>query len=384
MTRVKASSLIKQVEDARKEERSKYGESVHLLEPNVKRSRGGLRDLQLMRWVGFLCHGHTEPDHLCRAGHITQVDYNRIRMALDFLLRLRNELHFHAGSACDTLHKSEQMRIAEEFGYVEQDNLLPVERFMGDYFKHTEAVRHAAAHLVENARWKAPWHSAILGYIVSSRADADILVGPVHITTTRMGRKRATSNLGSILRMMEVANRYDRRIDPPTWEAIRAAMSEKKTIEVDKVAIDRFMALLAEPNRLGRSLRRLRQLRVLEKLVPGFDHAHCLLQFNEYHKYTVDEHSIRAVEEAVRFQEDTTTLGRAYRKIKNKALLHLALLVHDLGKGCVEDHSEVGARIAVKVASHLQLNEDDTETLRFLVHKHLMLSHLAFRRDTSR
>ena len=383
MTRVKANSLIKIVESARLEERSKYGEAVHLLEPNVKRSRGGLRDLQLIRWIGFLRYRHAEPDHLCRAGHISQLDYNRIRMALDFLLRLRNELHFESGSARDTLHKSEQMRIAEAFGYTERDNLLPVEQFMGDYFKHTEAVRHAAAHLVENARWKAPWHSTALGYIVSSRADENILVGPAHITTTKLGRKQVTSNLASILRMMEIANRYDKRIDPPTWEAIRVAMSANKTIHVNNDAINQFMELLAEPNRLGRSLRRLRQLRVLEKLVPGFDHARCLLQFNEYHKYTVDEHSIRAVEAATSFQDDPTTIGRAYRKIKNKPLLHLALIVHDLGKGFVEDHSEVGARIAVDVAAHLRLNEEDTETLRFLVHKHLMLSHLAFRRDTS-
>ena len=143
------------------------------------------------------------------------------------------------------------------------------------------------------------------------------------------------------------------------------------------------MRLLSEPNRLGRSLRRLRQLRVLDRLIPGFDHAHCLLQFNEYHKYTVDEHSIRAVEAATSFIDDESTLGRAYRKINNKAILHLALLVHDLGKGFPEDHSEIGARIAVNVAKHLRLNEEDSETLRFLVHRHLMLSHLAFRRDTS-
>ena len=384
MTRVKSNSLIKIVEAARLEERSKYGEAVHLLEPNVKRSRGGLRDLQLIRWVGFLCHGHTDPDHLCRAGHISQADYNGIRKALDFLLRLRNELHFEAGSARDTLHKTEQMRIAEAFGYTEEENLLAVEKFMRDYFQHTEAVRHTAAHLVENARWRAPWHSTILGYMVSSRADDEILVGPAHITTTKAGQKRVTSDLASILRMMEVANRYDKRIDPPTWEAIRAAMSMKdKPIEINKKAIERFMELLSEPNRLGRSLRRLRQLRVLEKLVPGFDHARCLLQFNEYHKYTVDEHSIRTVEAATSFQDDSSTIGRAYRKITNKSLFHLALLIHDLGKGFPEDHSEVGARIAIKVASHLQLSEEDTETLRFLVHKHLMLSHLAFRRDTS-
>jgi [protein-PII] uridylyltransferase len=127
----------------------------------------------------------------------------------------------------------------------------------------------------------------------------------------------------------------------------------------------------------------LHELRVLGKLVPGFEHARCLLQFNEYHKYTVDEHSIQAVERAAELTQCDSVLGQAYREIKQKHLLHLALLVHDLGKGYTEDHSEVGARLALKVAEALVLDERDTETLRFLVHRHLMLSHLAFRRDTS-
>jgi len=122
---------------------------------------------------------------------------------------------------------------------------------------------------------------------------------------------------------------------------------------------------------------------VLERLVPGFIHARGLLQFNEYHKYTVDEHSLRAVECATQFQLDGGALGQAYRGVKNKAILHLALLIHDLGKGYPEDHSEVGRRLAEETAARLELPERDLELLRFLVHKHLLMAHLAFRRDTS-
>jgi [protein-PII] uridylyltransferase len=108
-----------------------------------------------------------------------------------------------------------------------------------------------------------------------------------------------------------------------------------------------------------------------------------LLQFNEYHKYTVDEHCIHAVECATEFVSRPGVLGDVYRGIKEKRTLHLALLIHDLGKGFVEDHSEVGARIALDVGRRLRLPDRETETLRLLVHKHLVMSHLAFRRDTS-
>ena len=122
---------------------------------------------------------------------------------------------------------------------------------------------------------------------------------------------------------------------------------------------------------------------VLERLIPEFTHARSLLQFNEYHKFTVDEHCIRAVEAATSFGETQTPWGEVYRSIRPKYLLHLALLIHDLGKGFVEDHSELGLRIAEETAHRLGLPEHDRETLKFLVHKHLVMAHLAFRRDTS-
>ena len=130
-------------------------------------------------------------------------------------------------------------------------------------------------------------------------------------------------------------------------------------------------------------LRLLHEVRALEKLVLGFDHARHLLQFNQYHKYTVDEHCIRAVEVATQFFSDPGPLGREYRALKNRWLLHLALLIHDLGKGYDEAHAEVGRRLAEKNARRLRLNTNQSELLVFLVHKHLRMAHLAFRRDTS-
>ncbi len=153
--------------------------------------------------------------------------------------------------------------------------------------------------------------------------------------------------------------------------------------DVTPTARKQFLALLDNPTRLGELLRTLHELGVLEKLIPQFAHARSLLQFNEYHKFTVDEHTLRAVENATMFIDRQDALGEAYRDLQDKWLLHLALLMHDLGKGFVEDHSELGAKMCLEIAPLFELNEHDTEVLRFLVHKHLTMSHLAFRRDTS-
>ena len=112
-------------------------------------------------------------------------------------------------------------------------------------------------------------------------------------------------------------------------------------------------------------------------------HARCLLQFNQYHSYTVDEHTLRAVEAATRFTDVPGPLGNAYRAIQRKEILHLALLLHDLGKGFEEDHSEVGKAIAERIGLRLHLLEHRAQTLTFLVHQHLKMAHLAFRRDIS-
>jgi [protein-PII] uridylyltransferase len=223
--------------------------------------------------------------------------------------------------------------------------------------------------------------ASLLHNVASHRMEGDFRVGPIHIAATRRGRERLRKDLAEVLRLMDLANLYDKFIEHRTWETVRHEMMGTRNIEVTPAVTERFLSLLSQPGRLGDLLRRLHEVRVLEQIIPGMSHARCLLQFNEFHKYTVDEHSIRAVEEAARLLDDKGPVGEAYRGIRNKRTLHLALLIHDLGKGYTEDHSEVGARLADETARRLRLPEREAEILRFLVHKHLLLSHLAQFRD---
>lgn len=380
MVQSHSKTLISAIERARRDEWKQHGGTVNLLEPNVKRSRGALRDIQLVRWIGFIAHGESELEALQRAGHLAKLDYQRLRDARDFLLRLRNELHFEAGKAHDLLDKSEQLRVAEKFNYPGDAAILPVERFMRDYFEHTNEVRNVAAHAVAMVRPRNLLANTLHPW-VSHLVEGDFRVGPQHIKATRRGLKKVTSDLDQVLRLMGLANLYSKRIAHETWEAIREAMTSRSDLKVTPAATERFLELMAQPGQLGEQLRRLHELRVLEKLVPAMTHARCLLQFNEYHKYTVDEHSIRAVQAVTEFMNDPGPLGDAYRSLRSKRTLHLALLLHDMGKGFIEDHSDVGARIAADMAGLFCLPLRETQTLVFLVQQHLVMSHLAFRRD---
>jgi [protein-PII] uridylyltransferase len=377
----RAAALVRLIEQARGDERNQYGETVYLLEPNLKRSSGGLRDIQFVRWIGFLQHGVAEPDGLKLVGALERDDHEALVQAWEFLLHLRNEMHFHAGKGNDLLDKAEQLRLAEVMGYEGSAGLLPVERFMQHYFKLTSRVSGIAKRFAEAARPRA-MIGRILSPLVSHRFEGDFRVGPTSIGLLPRSFAKLQSSLEEILRLCDLSNLYDKPIDRETQEAIRAAVP-KLPEGVSPQAAKRFLSMLNSPARLGELLRLLHDTGALERVLPDFAHARCLLQFNEYHKFTVDEHTLRAVEQATSLISDQGALGVAYRGLKRKWLLHLALLLHDLGKGYVEDHSDVGLRIATEMAPRLGLDEADAETLKFLVHKHLVMSHLAFRRDTS-
>jgi [protein-PII] uridylyltransferase len=379
--RRRVGNVMATVEKARREERRQYGETVYLLEPNVKRSQGGLRDVQMLRWIGFATQGVANPDALQACGALAKEDQRLLRQATGFLLHLRNEMHFYGGKANDVLDRAEQVRLASVLGFRGQDGLLPVEEFMREYFRRTSEVHRVLTRFMARNRPGSVLNQTV-NVLFSHQVEGDFRVSPTEITPTRRGLAKLKGQLSEILRLCDLANLYDKRLSHAACEAIREAVPGLPD-EVDRASAERFLSILSQQARLGELLRLLHDLGVLEKILPAFGHARCLLQFNEYHKYTVDEHSFRAVESAASFFHESGPLGRVYRHIKQKRLLHLALLIHDLGKGYPEDHSEVGRRIAEQTADRLELSPHDRQALVFLVHKHLVMSHLAFRRDTS-
>jgi [protein-PII] uridylyltransferase len=365
----------------RRTERLQFGETVYLLEPNLKRSRGGMRDIHLLRWLWFLRCGVADFDRLHDMGVLSKFDHRRLISSQTFLLRVRNEMHFHAGEACDLLMRAEQLRLAMYFQYRGRQGLLPVEQFMRDYFHHTNHVWHLAQRLSEIVQPPSRV-SRVFGPVLGYTTKDGYHVGRREISATTAAIARLELHLEEVLRLVELARTEGKRISQDTWYFVYRTAPQYSNL-LRREAATQFLKLLDDPERLGELLRRLLELGVLEKIIPDFAHARCLLQFNQYHKYTVDEHSIRAVEEATRFADRKDSLGDAYIHLQDKRILHLALLIHDLGKGYEEDHSEVGRRIAQKIAERFGLEVEDSDTLEFLVHKHLLMSHLAFRRDVS-
>lgn len=373
-------SLAGMIEKERFEERQKYGETEFLLHPNIKRSRGCLRDVQIVRWIGFVCFGEKSPEQLVDMGILATEDYQAIRDGYQYLLLIRNQLHFMAGRAQDSLDRSKQMELAKWMGYQGTDGVLPVEEFMQNFFAKTSEVRYSSANFVGMARSRLTPFGFVSRFLCLPVGNY-LRLGIKEVWATPAGLRRMQTDPAKVLELMQVANRYNRRIEHRTWRTIRQGMLRRPESPVGSEANERFLKLISEPGRLGEILRRLHELRVLEQIIPAMRHARSLLQFNEYHKYTVDAHCIRAVEAVGAFAKRNDFLGTLYRGLKDKMILHLSLLIHDLGKGFTEDHSEVGKVIAEETAEKLKLSDADRELTAFLVHQHLLMTHTAFRFD---
>jgi len=380
--------LVDQLVGARREEADRFGETVSLLEPNVKRSPGGLRDIQLARWLGFVAHGSTSFDDLALTGGMVRRDADSLRDAAEFLMRLRNDLHLAAGRGVDDLTRSEQLRIADARGIESSGGLLSVERFMGEYFHHTKQVAHVVENAIVSSRGRRPIREWLAG-LTGRRVEGLFRVGPGSVAAVPGRVAEVAASPAFVVRLVDLASRSGLPVNHATWEAVREAThadsldggAAGSAGEADEETRGRFLELVGRGGRVGDALRRLHEVGLLERIIPQFAHARNLLQFNNYHKYTVDEHCILAVERAQELADDDGWLGRLWRGIKRKRTVLLALLIHDLGKGFEEDHSEVGARIARDVAARFGLPEDEAAIVETLVLKHLTMAHIAFRRN---
>ncbi len=358
---------------ARRQEVRRYGGKPALLEPNVKRSAGCLRDVQLVRWLSTVLHGATVPESLVDRGILTADDAATLHAAEEHLLHVRVALHLAEGRPADELTRPRQARLAESWRVRAGEGLLPVERFMRDFLGHTRGVVRVLDGLLPD-----PPGERVAG--IGPDRVARIAARTEGTGASAPGRPTDDGPVedATVVRLVGLAARHGLPIDREAWRRIRAAPRPDPPSPDSTAA---FLALFDAPEGLGGACRRLHEIGLLEKFVPPFAHARNLLQFNDYHKYTVDEHCILAVERAVEIGAGDDWLGEAWSRLTRRRPLLLALLLHDLGKGFPEDHSVLGARMAREICPRLGLPTDEADFVEFLVLEHLTMAQLAFRRD---
>jgi [protein-PII] uridylyltransferase len=365
----------------RQKEYGKFGATIYLLEPNVKKSKGGLRDAHLLQWAGMARYQATTVQELADRGILSRKDFQTFVEAREFLWRVRALLHSHAGAAQEILTFDEQVWLAERFGYSDRPHLLAVEQFMQRYYRHTMGLHELSHRFVERCPIEPVW-ARLTRFWPASRIEGHFSVVGRYLTVPPELRESVLDSPELLLRLFELARSRQLLIETGLLDEIHRradglAAEAFRTAEVNRT----FLNILAGPGHVASTLEAMHRAHLLEKIIPVFATVRGLMQFNQYHKFTVDEHSLLAVGQAEGLVDAEGIPGDVYREIRRKDLLHLAILLHDLGKGHEEDHSEVGKRLAEDTAARLGLDEQDTRTLVFLVHQHLLMAHTALRRD---
>ncbi len=377
----RVGSFIREKLEEREQDYAKFGETVFLLEPNIKKTKGGLRDVHLLQWIGMARYQASTLRELVDRGVLAHQDYAALLDAREFLFRVRALLHLGAGRAQEILSFDEQVRMAQEFGYRDEPHLLGVEQFMQQYYRLTTGIHHRAMRFVERAgstnlwtRLRRLWPAPLIDGCFQT------VDGRLSIHDEKL--MQILDDPEHLLSLFQVAQKQGVSIDGLVLEEIHRHMESMPDHLFASPAVSRrFREILSEPEAVADTLTLMHQARVLEKLVPAFARVRGLMQFNQYHKYTVDEHSLLAVKKVETLGKQPGRFGQVYQEIREKDLLHLAVLLHDVGKGLPEDHSEVGKKIARDVSVRLGLDAEESRTLEFLVHEHLLMANTAFRRD---
>ena len=373
----------------RDERHKRQGGQRYVLEPNVKEGKGGLRDLQTLYWIAKYIHRVERAAQLVDLGFFTRDEHLAFWQAEDFLWAVRCHLHLIAGRPVDVLSFDMQVEVARRMGYQDRPGRRAVELFMQDYFRHATRVGDLTRVFLTALESSHVFHQPLLGRIFRRRRKLRPGYAELSGRLTFSDPDEALKDPLNMLRIYEEALRTGILIHP---DAMRLIASHLELIDddirEDPEAVRIFLDLLLKHGNPERALRRMNELGVLSALIPEFEPVVAMMQFNVYHHYTVDEHTIQCIVALSEIEqgheiEDLPIASRIMAGKINRRVLYLAVLLHDIGKGRPEDHSIIGAQIARRVTQRLGLPVDEVETVEWLVRNHLLMSDIAQKRDIS-
>ena len=381
----------------REERHRRVGQSRYLVEPNVKDGKGGLRDLHTLFWIAKYVYRVRESEELIERGVFDREEYRLFLRCEDFLWAVRCHMHFVTGRAEERLSFDIQRDIAVRLGYTTHPGMQDVERFMKHYFLIAKDVGDLTAILCAGLESRHEKDVPMLNRFVARlrprprrvlRETDDFIVDNNRINISDPDVfQRDPRNL---IRIFHLAQRHSLAFHP---DASRAATRSLKLIDKelteDPVANRLFFEILTGKNDTEIVLRRMNEVGVLGRFVTEFGRVVSMMQFNMYHHYTVDEHLLRCIGVLAEIEsgqnEQYGLANELMRTIQpeHRDLLYVALFLHDIAKGRIEDHSIAGARIARQLGPRLGLTPAGTETVAWLVENHLIMSTIAQSRDLS-
>jgi len=359
------------------------GGTAFLMEPDIKECQGGLRDVQTVFWMEKAWYGSECCDDLLTLNALSEREYEHLITAQDFLWRCRAALHLEVHRPSDRLGYEQQAVLAERLGYQDKDEHFAVEWFMKDYFRHAGRIARVTNLLV--LHFQECLHPQFFSF-ERNIEDGFTLEGE------RLGLQHAKvfqEDPLRLLRIFHVAQQGKRHLSSAALRQVRAdVLLIDDDFRANPQAHASFLKILRSRRNVAHALREMHDTGVLGRFILPFRDIVGLGQFNRYHAYTVDEHTLRAVGEARNFYhaEHATRLPLAHEiwhKISRPELLYLALIFHDIAKGMPGDHSVNGAYLAQNFCQSIGLSVEASNLVAWLVRNHLKMAVTSQRFDLS-
>ncbi len=375
-------------EDLR-ERHNKQQNTPYVQEPNVKNSCGGLRDYQNLLWTCYAKLRTTSLKEVQKQGLLTPTGLRELDHAYDFLLRVRNELHYLERRESDVLTLRLQGIVATHLGYRHKSILDRIEAFMRDYYTHTRNILQRSSELMDRFHLEnveEEQKRVVRGFLARRRAgrsekfDGFISrherIYPEHDRIFKEDPPR-------LMRLFLHTQQRHLRLSPELFQLVQKNFAlVDQTFRYSKAVRESFFAILSEKGDVARILRQMHRVGFLGRYMPEFGALTCLVQHEFFHRYTADEHTLRTIEELDEIASPPTTgddlFHQIFRQMQASAVLYLALLLHDTGRASnTPNHSDASALLASRVARRLQIVGERRRLLMFLVDHHLTLYRTA-------
>jgi [protein-PII] uridylyltransferase len=372
----------------------KFGNSPSMQEPNIKNGCGGLRDYQNLIWMAFFKYRTRSLAELEERELISSAERKQLETAYDYLLRVRNELHYHAGRAVDVLGKNVQPAIAHNLGFLDRSPSVRLEKFMREVYTHARNIYlinrtlEQRLSLQPEAR-RLEFIRGFMGRRRKRQAEQQavdgfkFIDGYIHAASPRVFRDQPRR----LMRVFLHAQQRGLRLHPDLAQLIRSQLSlADRTFLYDEHVRETFLGILNQRGNVAPVLRQMHEVGLLGKYIPEFGKLTCLVQHEFYHQYTADEHTLVCLEKLDRVweakEEPYAGYSQLFQGLERPYLLYLALLLHDVGKAEGHGHhAEVGSSLAERVAKRLKLDGSATHNLRIVIQNHLLMAMTSQRRD---
>lgn len=380
-----AERFFKEKMEESDERHAKYGDSVYLLEPEIKEGEGGLRDLHTAMWMAKVRFKTNKLDELVVKGVITERERDEIEAARDFLWRVRNGLHFVTRKHQDQLRFEYQDQLAEMLGFADRDGVRGIEAFMRAYYLAAACVNHFGEQIVDRCTPEPTPVGRWLGNLRRREIRPGVVIASGMLTVA--GVELLERDPTNFLRLFADARNHQVELASGTRRLLRQHLDLIDDAQRHSPGMARaFLDVLRLRHGVYDTLLEMHRTGVLGAYLPEFGNLLCMVVRDLSHIYTVDQHTLRTILELERlragaYKEMVPLLTSVVREVERLDLVYLSLLLHDIGKGHGSHHSERGAKRVPEIAARLHLNEDEAEQVHFLVAAHLEMSGLARSRD---